>query len=318
MTLGDAIERIGEKRAYLVSPLKVTRWLIQIGIGLALLWGIVQWSKIDFEQLWLALRGASFLNLTLAIIFFVISIHLKTIQFQRCIGINDLKTSLFGLFLVQNALVTILPWRIGEVGLPLLLLRSQNIPLTKSVSGIVIIRVVDLIIIALVAAIGSTSLGIDVSRKTLAILLIILIMVFSAARLIFQRFLSFKIARAMSAIVACIPNSTTLGKVSLVSVAVFGASVLQSAFALRAFGLTIPLPEIAILNAVTLLVAVLPLHPPGGWGTIDFIQLLVLQRLNIQAQIATPAILVTHGFYTVLVLLGGAFGWLLCRTLSRQ
>src|SRR4029079_12618841 len=143
-------------------------------------------------------------------------------------------------------------------------------------------------------------------------------MVFSAARLIFQRFLSFKIARAMSAIVACIPNSTTLGKVSLVSVAVFGASVLQSAFALRAFGLTIPLPEIAILNAVTLLVAVLPLHPPGGWGTIDFIQLLVLQRLNIQAQIATPAILVTHGFYTVLVLLGGAFGWLLCRTLSRQ
>jgi uncharacterized membrane protein YbhN (UPF0104 family) len=318
MTLGDAIERIGENRAQLVSPLKVTRWLIQIGIGLVLLWWIVQWSKIDFEQLWLALRRASFLNLTLAIVFFVISIYLKTIQFQTCIGLTDLKTSLFGLFLVQNALVTILPWRLGEIGLPLLLLRSQNTPLTKSVSGIVIIRVVDLIIIALVAAIGSTSLGIDVSRKTLAILLVILVMVFSAARLIFQRFLSLKIARAISAIVACIPNSITLGKVSLVSAAVFGASVLQSAFALRAFGLTIPLPEIAILNAVTLLVAVLPLHPPGGWGTIDFIQLLVLQRLNIQAQIATPAILVTHGFYTVLVLLGGAFGWLLCRKLSRQ
>jgi len=313
MTLGDSIARIGEKRAQLVSPLKVTRWLIQIGIGLALLWWIAQWSNIDFEQLWLALRGASFLNLTLAIIFFVISIHLKTIQFQTCIGLTDLKMSLFGLFFVQNALVTILPWRIGEIGLPLLLLRSQNIPLTKSVSGIVIIRVVDLLIIALVAAIGSTSLGIDASRKTLAILLVILIIGFSAARLIFQRFLSLKIASAMSAIVACIPNSITLGKVGLVSAAVFGASVLQSAFALRAFGLTIPLPEIAILNAVTLLVAVLPLHPPGGWGTIDFIQLLVLQRLNIQAQIATPAILVTHGFYTVLVFLGGAFGWLLCR-----
>jgi uncharacterized membrane protein YbhN (UPF0104 family) len=318
MTLGDSIARIGEKRAQLVSPLKVTRWLIQIGIGLALLWWIAQWSNIDFEQLWLALRGASFLNLTLAIIFFVISIHLKTIQFQTCIGLTDLKMSLFGLFLVQNALVTILPWRIGEIGLPLLLVRSQNIPLTKSVSGIVIIRVVDLLIIALVAAIGSTSLGIDASRKTLAILLVILIIGFSAARLIFQRFLSLKIASAMSAIVACIPNSITLGKVGLVSAAVFGASVLQSAFALRAFGLTIPLPEIAILNAVTLLVAVLPLHPPGGWGTIDFIQLLVLQRLNIQAQIATPAILVTHGFYTVLVLLGGAFGWLLCRKLSCQ
>src|ERR1044071_8797196 len=236
MTLGDSIARIGEKRAQLVSPLRVTRWLIQIGIGLALLWWIAQWSNIDFEQLWLALRGASFLNLTLAIIFFVISIHLKTIQFQTCIGLTDLKMSLFGLFFVQNALVTILPWRIGEIGLPLLLLRSQNIPLTKSVSGIVIIRVVDLLIIALVAAIGSTSLGIDASRKTLAILLVILIIGFSAARLIFQRFLSLKIASAMSAIVACIPNSITLGKVGLVSAAVFGASVLQSAFALRAFG----------------------------------------------------------------------------------
>ena len=130
MTLGDAIERIGEKRAHSVSPLKATRWLIQIGIGLALLWWIVQWSKIDFEQLWLALSRASFLNLTLAVIFFVISMHLKTIQFQTCIGLTDLKRSLFGLFLVQNALLTILPWRIGEIGLPLLLLRNQNIPLT--------------------------------------------------------------------------------------------------------------------------------------------------------------------------------------------
>src|ERR1044072_7553101 len=88
MTLGDSIARIGEKRAQLVSPLRVTRWLIQIGIGLALLWWIAQWSNIDFEQLWLAVRGASFLNLTLAIIFFVISIPLKTIQFQTCIGLT--------------------------------------------------------------------------------------------------------------------------------------------------------------------------------------------------------------------------------------
>ena len=318
MTLGDSIERIGEKRAQLVSPLKLTRWLVQIGIGLGLLWWIVQWSKIDFEQLWLALSRASFLNLTLAVMFFVISIHLKTIQFQTCIGLTDLKRSLFGLFLVQNALLTILPWRIGEIGLPLLLLRNQNIPLTKSVSGIVIVRVVDLIIITLVTAIGSTSLGINVSWNILAVVLGIFVMAFSGAQLIFRRFLTLNIARAISAIVACIPNPITLGKVSLVSAAVFSASVLQSAFALRAFGLTIPLPEIAILNAVTLLVAVLPLHPPGGWGTIDFIQLLVLQRLNIQAQIATPAILVTHGFYTVLVLLGGAFGWLLCPKLSHQ
>ena len=318
MTLDDAIERIGENHTQLVSPFKVLRWLVQIGIGLGLLWWIVQWSKVDFEQLWLALRRASFLNLTLAIIFFVISIHLKTIQFQTCIGLTDPKRSLFGPFLVQNALLTILPWRIGEIGLPFLLLRNRNIPLTKSVSGIVIIRVVDLIIITLVTAIGSTSLGINVSWKILAIALVILGMMFSAARVILRRFLTLKIARAISAIVACIPNPITLGKVSFLSAAVFGASVLQSAFALRAFGLTIPLPEVAILNAVTLLVAVLPLHPPGGWGTIDFIQLLVLQRLNIQAQIATPAILVTHGFYTVLVLLGGAFGWLLCRKLSRR
>ena len=317
MMLGDAIEIIGENRAQFVSPLKVIRWLIQIGIGLALLWWIVQWGKIDFEQLWLALSRASFLNLILAIIFFVISIYLKTIQFQTCIGLSDLKTSLFSLFLVQNTLVTILPWRIGEIGLPLLLLRSQNIPLTKSVSGIVIIRVVDLMIIVLVAAIGSTDLGIDISWKTLAILLVILAMVFSVARLIFQRISSLRMARAIRAIVTAIPNSMTLGKITMLSAAVFGASVLQSAFSLRAFGLTIPLPEIAILNAVTLLVAVLPLHPPGGWGTIDFIQLLVLQRLNIQPQIATPVILVTHGFYTLLVLLGGAFGWLLCRKLSR-
>jgi uncharacterized membrane protein YbhN (UPF0104 family) len=95
------------------------------------------------------------------------------------------------------------------------------------------------------------------------------------------------------------------------SASVFILTTLQATFALRSMGLNITLTDAAILNAVTLVAAILPIHPPGGWGTVDSIQVTLLQRLNYEPELSAPVILATHGFYTLLVLAGGFVGWLI-------
>jgi uncharacterized membrane protein YbhN (UPF0104 family) len=308
----------GGKNASLAIPLQVIRCAVQLGIGVVFVWWIFRWANLDFKHLWLAIRDASLLNLVFAVCFFVCSTALKTIQLQTCLPLSGTKRCAFGLILLQNAFLTILPFRIGEISLPLLLMRSQNLPLTNIVSSILIIRIIDLLVITVTAAVGAVMFGIILSLKTLGISVVVCCILVGAAKLIFKKFMTSKAMQTISLVVACLPNLATLGKISLGSTAVFGFSVLQSAFALQAFGLTIPISEVAFLNAVSFLLAVIPFHPPGGWGTVDLVQVIVLRRLNIQPEVATPVILVTHGFYTVLFFLGGVSGWWLCRRSFRR
>ncbi len=316
---GDAIDRIEENAVRTIPTLTILRWIVQLGFGIILLWWIVRWVDVDSERLWTAVGKASPLDLALAVVFFVISIGLKTMQFRICLSSNVSNKYLFGLLLSQNALLTILPWRIGEISLPLLLRRNQDVPLTKSVSNILMIRLIDFAFIIVVAAATSgPKIRIYVSWVTLFVIVVILGSLFYAAKLVFRRVPTLKFVIAISVAFKSLSNPTTVGSIVLFSAGVFAMTTLQSAFALRAFGLTIPLLEVAILNAASLLVAVLPLHPPGGWGTIDLIQVVLLHQLNFQPEITTPVILVTHCFYTLLVLLGGGFGWWLCRNISHR
>jgi uncharacterized membrane protein YbhN (UPF0104 family) len=313
---GEAAEPLGEKRAYAVPSVRMLRWTIQLGVGIVLLWGLVRWFNIDFARLWAATREASLSDLAVAIALFVISIALKTIQFRICLSLSVSKMYLFGLFLSQNALLTILPWRIGEISLPLLLLRNRDVALTKSVSSVVVVRLIDLTLTGAVVAASGARLGVAVSWITFVIILLFLGSLFYFAKVFLQKSSTSKFITTISVAFRSLSNPVTLGCTVLLSAGVFFTTTLQSAFALRAFGLSIPVPEVAILNAASLLFGVLPLHPPGGWGTIDLIQVMLLRQLHFQPEITTPVILVTHGFYTLLFLLGGVFGWWLCREVS--
>jgi uncharacterized membrane protein YbhN (UPF0104 family) len=104
----------------------------------------------------------------------------------------------------------------------------------------------------------------------------------------------------------------------LLSVAIFILSTFQSMFALHAFGLALSVTDAAVLNALTLLAALLPIHPPGGWGTIDSIQIVILYRLNYQPEQLAAVILAAHCFYTLVVLSGGTVGWIMRSRSIRQ
>jgi len=314
----EVFEQIDQKEVYTVSPSRVFRWIIQLGIGAVLLWRIVHWANIDFDRLWTAVSGASLLDLGLAVGFFAVAILLKTIQFKICSSLTVPNRYLFGLFLSQNALLTMLPWRLGEVGLPLLLRRTQAIPVIKTVSNLVIIRLVDLILIGVIVALSGPRFGIIVSWSTIIVIAALLCSVSYFAKVAIRWSSAPKFIKLVTVAFEPVFRCPTLGFVALLSVGAFVATTLQSALALRAFGLTLPLLDVAVLNATSLLVAVLPLHPPGGWGTMDLVQVVLLRQLGFRPEVTTPVILVTHGFYTLVVVLGGVLGWWLCRNSSSR
>lgn len=289
----------------------LARLATQITIGIAFLWFIFVSIEFDGWRFTHALRNASSGLLLSAVACFVIWIVFRSAQYLILISSLRPVGYVMGLVLTQTALLTFLPWRIGELSLPVLLHRDRNVSLIRSATATVIVRLADFSIVLLVAIGGmqKLNLGIEVSIPVYALMAAIAflgVIFWFWFHLKVQSFLS-NFARANDQL--CKP--ARVGALVLISAGGFMVSTLQATFILRAFGLPVSLIEIAFLNAITLLAALLPIHPPGGWGTIDSIQIAVLHYLNYRPEESAPVILVAHGFYTLLLIFGGSLGWLI-------
>lgn len=316
--LSEMVIDIKTRRRDGVILLSGLRWIVRVGIGVALLWWILRWIEFDKTQLAAAIQNASVLDLGLAVACFVITMVLKTIQMRICLAVIDRYFHLFGVMLTQNALLTFLPWRMGEIGLPLQLYRHNGVPLGKTISAVVIIRLVDLLLIVAIITASSSKLGVRLSWAYLIGIIVSVGAVICTAKFWSPQILSKYILRPIKDAIMNLPNLVNVGYVIVCSVAAFVMATLQSSFALRAFGLSLSFVDVAILNAASLLIAVLPIHPPAGWGSIDLIQVVILRQLKFDPMIATPVILVTHAFYTAVVIMFGLLGWSLCRGAARR
>ena len=295
----------------LPSSFKAIQWTIQFGLGVLLVWWIVSSINLSGKQLARIFTQASLFPLALAVLFFAISIIMKVLQYRILLPPATSNVYLTGVALSQTALLTFLPWRIGEVSFPLLLRRDHNIPITSSMSLLLAIRLVDLLIVVTVALVSSRKLGLNVHWATIILGIAASIALFFVLNFIGQRTRAPASLRAIVVALEQHCNVFRIGNLLGLSIGIFITTTLQSTFALRAMGLAVTLPDIAFLNAVSLLAAVLPIHPPGGWGTIDSIQIVILQHLHYSPGVSAPAILATHCFYTLLILVGGVIGWLL-------
>lgn len=291
---------------------KLARLATQITISIAFLWVIFGSIDFDGSRFTHALRNASPGLLLSALACFMIWITFRSAQYLILIpGLQPVRY-VMGLVLSQTALLTFLPWRIGELSLPVLLQRDRNVSLIKSTTATVIVRLADFSIVLLVAIGGMQKLGLGIYFNNLVYGMIVAL-VFLGAILWWFQLQGKSLLSMVTSINDQLCKPARIGALVLISAGSFIVATLQSTFILRAFGLPVSLIEVALLNALTLLAALLPIHPPGGWGTIDSIQIAILHYLNYRPEESAPVILVAHGFYTLLLIFGGSFGWLIRR-----
>jgi hypothetical protein len=297
------------------------RWLVlcaQCAIGLFVLRWIMLANHIDGRAFVYRLAQTSFLPLGLSVGCFILAMYLGALRYRLFLPIIVPTNYLIGTTLLQNALLTFVPWRIGEVSYPLLLRRDYQVPLASSSAVIVALRSIDLLIVCSVALVGGQQLGLDLYWAGVALGCAVVAAGLAGAALYKWRGAVPRQLRPLVAALAPLGQPQRLVGFVLLSLAVFATTTLQSALILRAMAFSIAVPDVAILSALSLLAALLPIHPPGGWGTMDSIQVVILERLGYQPNLALPAILAAHTWYTLLIFVGGVIGWLLRgRTRSR-
>ena len=290
---------------------KIVQLTIQLIVAATLLWLIFRSIKLDSDGFVQAVENASLLLLLSAVLCFSASAILKSLQYCMLFPRSLSGSYIAGLVLSQNALLTFLPWRTGELSVPILLQKDHNVSLMKSASAILIVRFLDFLVVVLVTIIVSRNLPFRIEFANAIYGLGAAMALVGLIYLVWRRFRLQSLFSGFVFTINPIRSPLQFGVLIVLSAGVFVVSTLQSTFTLRAFGLPVLLPEVALLNALTLLAAILPIHPPGGWGTIDSIQIAILQYLHYQPEHSAPVILVAHCFYTLLLVVGGSLGWIL-------
>lgn len=281
-------------------------------LGLGMLWWLIGAGGLDVGDLGRRIQHADLALLALGALCFALSTAAVALRYTLFLPATVSFRYTMAVSLLQQALVTFVPWRLGEASYPLLLRRDHAVPLGQGAAMLVAVRLADLAVILGFAAVALLRLGLDVGLVAAvglagaggAAALVLVAWRLAPARLAGLR-------RVLGE--AYGPLRRVRRQVAFValSIAYFALSIAQSSLILSALGMVVAPADIAALQALSLLFALLPIHPPGGWGTADTMQVFVLERLGYSPSLAIPVILVAHSVYTVLFALGGCAGWLL-------
>ena len=303
------------KRRYLGS----VSLILQIGIGIFSIYWVIRWGNISFDQILQRSTRVSYLPLILGVGLFILTTILSALRYSLLLQNKISFRYLTGLYLFQNVMLTITPWRIGEISFPVLLKKDYGINLIKSGSVLILIRIVDFVLLVSIVIISGYRIAIPFAWiwiPIIAIIFVIMIVLLANNKLlqvsIFERI------KIEWNTLEPYRNARNIIVLFALSVAIVVSITMQTWFILRSVSFRIDLFDVLLFNAITLLASVLPIHPSGGWGTIDSIQSIVLTTMGYETQAAVTAILIAHTIYTMMILGGGVLGWLIRRSTLRK
>jgi len=294
------------------------RWilvLMQLILGGVAMFWVITKGNVSLDQFLNCFTSSSIFPLLLSLLCFAGAMGVVALRNSILIRQKIPFGYYWGLAFFLNTLLTFIPWRIGEIGFPWLMHRDQQVPVKESLIVILIVRAFDMLVIIMVVLLSGNQLlaNFYLDFRRLDFVFLITAIFFLITVLLIYIFYN-KLRDLMTEFVQLCKEYfqlKTLFYVFVLSLLSFVLTAMQSFFALHAVGLKITILDIIILKAGTIIAALLPIHPPGGWGTIDSIQIFILLQFGFFLDEIASSILAAHTFYTFLIMFGGVFGWMI-------
>jgi uncharacterized membrane protein YbhN (UPF0104 family) len=288
-------------------------WVVGLAIFLALV--MVIHASVGWRALVEPWRSLPPVSLAVALLMVLGSYAIRTVRihqyFQPDTGGRFLRT--FRLVLLHNLLNNLLPMRSGEASFPILMKRDFRVPFSRSVPGLVYLRLMDFHFLLVMGAV------VLFAREGQALWLAMLLLA-PLPFLVFrgQRRLESYVAerdnrmiRLLKKGLAGLPSSPSLFWVTWLWTGVnWSAKLLAFGWILQVF---VPMPyPVALLGSITgEMSSVLPVHGLAGAGTYEAGILASLIPLGIRADVALAGAVNLHLFVLGASVLGAALGMLL-------
>ena len=254
-------------------------------------------------------------SLTVALLMVLGSYAVRTVRihqyFQPDTGSRFLRT--FRLVLLHNLFNNLLPMRSGEASFPILMKRDFRVPFSRSVPGLVYLRLMDFHFLLVMGGVVLFARAGEVLWLTVLLLAPLPFLAFLGQERLeaYVEDRNGRMVRFLKKGLAGLPSSWALFWVTWLWTGVnWSAKLLAFGWILQAF-VSMPYP-VALLGSITgEMSSVLPVHGLAGAGTYEAGIMASLVPLGIRADAALAGAVNLHLFVLGASVLGGALGVLL-------
>ncbi|MBK5274138.1 MAG: flippase-like domain-containing protein [Desulfuromonadales bacterium] len=307
-----------------------------IGSGISLIFLLLLFRKIDFNQLTDAFRVMDIRYFLLAIVFVFISYYVRAIRWRYLL--IPLKTcsmsNLFASTIVGYMVNGLLPARLGELARAYLLAKKENLEKGAVFASLVLDRLFDgfTVLLILLVTIFTLNLpsGSEIGQKALIIggyvtltlyLFVVIFIVFlrirteGALRVVSRIFTPFshkvsaKLVRLLGSFIHGFHLSTkTSHLLALIvsSIVIWLLSIIPIYLILRAFGVFLPFTA-SMFILVLLVFAIMVPASPGYIGTYHYACFMALTAFNVADGKAMSIALIIHAINFIPVIFAGFF-----------
>jgi uncharacterized protein (TIRG00374 family) len=299
-----------------------------IGLGLLAL----LFSQVSISLLWVQIRTISFLWLVLSGLVFVVIYFLRTWRFLCLLPDSVSFWKQFCGVSIQGLANLILPARLGDVGF-LYYLKNYNVPISKSLSSLIIARTFDFIALGLFflmflfvvdtsAILSSTKIVmvVQIFFTVFAIIFVFAVLlkewvwewVWNRLEIIIIKSPLSKNAQSIrqtyfvfvTSFSGLSKNRNSL-KIFVISLAIWATTHIFGYLCIvKVLHLPLTLPETVFMLSFVQLVTLLPIHPPGGVGTIDAAWAFSVMSFGVAKELAISSALTAHMmtyFYSIML-----------------
>ena len=308
--------------------MKYLNYNVIISLIITLLLTYFLLSQIDFSDIFGLFDEINYFYIFASFILYFTLTFIRALRIKSLVDNKIGIKNLFAIVLVNNLVINLLPFRIGELSLPVLLKKYSGIEKKEGFLLLFYLRIMDIIVVMLLFLTVILLFSSSVVYLTdvlyifaLFLLLFALVALFKSDKILSvisdfakkeSRYGFFK--KVSVSIDRLLPiykfYKNKMGETIVLSVLIFIILIFVFGFVLKAYPISLSCTDIIIISLITTTITSLPINGVAGIGTIELGISSFLMSLGISKNLSVGIAFNYHFIYLIFIVFFGSLGFI--------
>ena len=305
-----------------------------ISLSITLLLGCFLLSQIDYRNISGLFDEINYVYILISFIVYFFLTFIRALRIKTLINCNNNKSNmkdLTAIVMVNSLVMCLLPYRTGEISLPILLKKYSGVESKEGFLMLLYLRVIDtlvLLIFFLIAA--SLFSGSIIQLQGIAHLFVLILVIFIALILLkgdkillglgdfFKNINNSKISSKMAESIYKLKSVYKFYKnktktIFILSILIFTFLIFVSGFVLKAYPIDLSYVDITIISLIVVGVMSLPINGIAGIGSVELGISSYLISIGVGNDLSISVAFSYHFIYLIFVIFFGGLSYLYLR-----
>ena len=284
-------------------------------------------NKVDYKNIFYLFEDINYFYVVVSFLFYFILAFIRASRIKLLLNKNSNFKNLFATVLVNNLILNLLPFRSGELSLPLLLKKYSGIKKREGFLLLFYLRIIDTIVLLsfLIATVLLFS-GNIIQLKSVSYLFIFVLLIlaslvlFKSDKLLLilsnfskkrnHRFFK-KVSNFIDELLPVYRFYKNKTKETVVlSVLIFVVLIFVLGFVLKAYPIDLSYVDIIVVSLIIIIMTSLPINGIAGIGTLEFGVVAFLVSIGIEKNLSISIAFNYHFIYLMFIVFFGGLSYL--------